>query len=251
AWSESTVTWANMNANIASVPAGNVVQVDDSDIGKVAVKGTWPASTNATLTPLAVNSTYHYNKDTTTGDTFTWVPTITQAGNYQVEVHYVTESDRPTNAPYTVFYNGGSKTVTMNQTGSAAGVWKTLGTFPFVAGTTGKVVLGDVSGKAAIADAVRFTRSAVDTKKNAVSSVWNNFSVRDAVQSWVNTPSNNHGLMVKAVDEGTKGRGGPVYEASEYFYQNGARDYNLPKLTVTFGRPGVTVAQPTTITSTG
>jgi RHS repeat-associated protein len=251
AWSESTATWANMAANIAAAPAGNSVTVDDTNTSQIAMNGTWPASTNTALTPYAINSTYRYNNDAATGNTFTWVPTITQNGDYQVEVHYVTESDRANNAPYTVYYSGGQKTYTVDQTGTAAGVWKTLGVHPFVAGTSGKVVLGDVSGKAVIADAVRLTKSAVDTKKAAISSAWNNFSVRDAVQSWINSPSSNHGLMVKAVDEGTKGRGGPVYEASEYFYQNGGRDYNLPKLVVTWGRPSVTVAQPTTITATG
>ena len=28
-WTESTATWANMNANFAAQPAGNMVQVDD------------------------------------------------------------------------------------------------------------------------------------------------------------------------------------------------------------------------------
>ncbi|HEX6498205.1 MAG TPA: DNRLRE domain-containing protein, partial [Micromonosporaceae bacterium] len=251
AWDESTATWSNMSGNIAPAPTGNSVTVDDTDTSKIAMKGTWPASTNTSLTPYGINGTYRYNNDTATGDTFTWVPTISEDGNYQVEVHYVSESDRAGSAPYTVYYSGGQKTYSVDQTGSAAGIWKTLGTHPFVAGTTGKIVLGDVSGKAVIADAVRLTKSAVDTKKSGVSSVWNNFSVRDIVQSWVNSPSTNHGLMIKAVDEGTKGRGGPIYEASEYAYQNGGRDYNLPKLTVTFGRQGVTVAQPTTITATG
>ena len=251
AWTESTATWANMSANIAASPAGNSVTVDDTDTTKIAMSGTWPASTNTALTPYGINSTYRYNNDTTTGNTFTWIPALTQNGNYQVEVHFVRESDRPTNAPYTVYYSGGQKAYSVDQSGTAAGVWKTLGVHPFVAGTTGKVVLGDVAGKAVIADAVRLTKSAVDTKKAAISSAWNNFSVRDAVQSWITTPSSNHGLMVKAVDEATKGRGGPIYEASEYFYNNGARDYNLPKLTVTWGRPSVTVAQPTTVTATG
>ena len=250
AWSESTATWANMSANTAARPAGNMVTVDDGDAG-TAVSGTWPYSTNTTLTPLAINADYRYNNDTTTGNTHTWVPTITESGDYQVEVHYVSEADRATNTPYTVFYSGGSKTYTVDQTGSGIGEWKTLGVHPFVAGTTGKVVLGDVSGKAVIADAVRFTKWGAATKKRAVSSVWSSFAVRNVVQEWINGTQPNYGLMVKAVDEAVKGRGGPIYEGAEYFYRNGGRDYNLPRLVLTWGRPGVTLAVPTTVTATG
>jgi len=48
-WAESTATWANMNANMAGAPAGNSVRVDDGDPG-TSVVGTWPYSTNTTLT---------------------------------------------------------------------------------------------------------------------------------------------------------------------------------------------------------
>jgi RHS repeat-associated protein len=249
AWSEGTATWANMNANMAAQPAGNMVQKDDGDAG-TSVVGTWPYSGNTALTPKAVNGDYRYNSDATTGHTHTWVPTITESGDYQVEVHYVAEADRPTNAPYTVYYSGGSKTYPVDQTGAAAGVWKTLGTHPFVAGTTGRVVLGDVAGKSVIADAVRFTKAGA-VKKYAKSSVWNSFPVRNVVQDWVNGTYTNHGFMIKALDEATKNRGGPIYEASEYAYMNDRRDYNLPKLVLTYGRPGVAVDAPTTVTSTG
>ncbi|MER7415782.1 DNRLRE domain-containing protein [Micromonospora peucetia] len=250
AWTEDGATWANMNANVAGPPAGNVVTKDDGDAG-TSVVGTWPYSTNTELAPKAVNADYRAHSDATTGQTHTWVPTLTESGDYQVEVHFVGASDRPTNAPYTVHYSGGSKTYPVDQTTpNNAADWVTLGTHPFVAGTTGKVVLGDIAGKSVIADAVRFTKAGA-VKKNAKSSVWNSFPVRNLVQDWVNGTHPNHGLMVKALDESTKNRGGPVYEASEYAYANDRRDFNLPKLVVTYGRPGVAVDPPTTITSTG
>ena len=250
AWSESTATWANMNANMAPQPAGNVVTLDDGSTG-TSFSGTWPYSTNTALTPKAIGADYRFNGDTVAGNTHTWTPTLTEAGDYQVEVHFTAEADRSTATPYTVFYNGGSKAYTVDQTGSPDGIWKTLGVHPFAAGTTGKVVLTDVVGKSVIADAVRFTKWGTTTKKRAISSVWNSFPVRNVVQEWVNSPTTNHGFMIKAVDEADKGRGGPVYEASEYAYDNARRDYNLPKLVVTFGRPGVAVAPPTSIAATG
>jgi RHS repeat-associated protein len=250
-WTESTATWSNMNANFAAQPAANMVTLDDGSTG-TSVNGTWNYSTNPDLTPLAVNGDYRANTDATTGHTHTWTPTITEAGQYQVEVHFTTASDRATNAPYTVHYNGGSATYSVDQTTpDSKGVWKTLGVHPFVAGTTGRVVLGDVAGKAVIADAVRFTKWGSATKRRAISSVWTTFPVRNVVQDWVNATLPNHGFMVKAVDEATKGRGGPIYEASEYAYENNRRDYNLPRLVVTFGRQGTTVHPPTTITATG
>ncbi|MBG6106099.1 MULTISPECIES: DNRLRE domain-containing protein [Micromonospora] len=249
AWAEGTATWANMNANIAGAPAANTVTKDDGDAG-TSVTGSWPYSSNTTLTPKAINGDYKYHSSSLSTDTHTWVPTITEPGNYQVEVHYVGESDRPTNAPYTVSYSGGSKKYTVDQTTpTAAGKWLTLGTHPFVAGTTGKVVLNGVPGTTANADAVRFTKAGA-VKQYAKSSVWNSFPVRNVVQEWVNGTA-NYGFMVKALDEATKGRGGPIYEASEYAYNNDRRDFNLPKLVVTYGRQGVTVNPPTTIAATG
>ncbi|SIS04280.1 DNRLRE domain-containing protein, partial [Micromonospora avicenniae] len=252
AWDEDTATWTSMNANMAAQPSGNMVTKDDGDSG-TSVTGTWPYSGNTELTPLAINGDYRYNDDTTAGNTHTWVPTLTEAGDYQVEVHFVSHTDdRYTRTPYTVYYKGGSKTYEVDQTvPSGKGQWKTLGVHTFDAGTTGRVVLGDHVGNSVIADAVRFTRWGVATKKRAVSSAWLSFPVRNTVQEWVNAPTTNNGFMIKAVDENKLNRGGPIFEASEYAYQNARRDYNLPKLVVTYGRPGVAVQPPTTITSTG
>ncbi|NYT95324.1 DNRLRE domain-containing protein, partial [Salinispora sp. H7-4] len=249
-WSAETATWNNTHENIDTKPAGNLVQLDDGDAG-TSVTGSWAWSGNPDVTKHAVNGDYRFNNDSATGDTHTWTPTLTEAGDYKVEVHYVGAFDRSEEAPFTVHHADGSSTVSVDQTTpDTKGEWTTLGTYRFDAGTAGRVVLGDVAGKAVIADAVRFTRWGVANKARAVSSVWSSFAVRDVVQEWLNgTP--NHGFVVKAVDEETKGRGGPIFEASEYAYQNDRRDYNLPRLIVTYGRPGVELDPPTTITSTG
>ncbi|GIF23486.1 RHS repeat-associated protein [Actinoplanes tereljensis] len=249
AWTEAGATWATTNSAYSATPAANTVTVDDGD-SNTAASGTWTASTNTALIAKAVGNDYRVNNDAATGSTYSYVPTITEAGDYLVEVHYVGESDRAANAPYTVYFNGGSKAYTVDQTTPVAdGAWKSLGVHPFVAGTTGKVVLGDVASKAVIADAVRFTKNGV-VKQASKSSVWTSFPVRSAVQDWVNGAQPNNGLMVKAIDE-TLNRGGAIFEASEYAYNNDRRDANLPKLVVTYGKPGVTVNPPTTVTATG
>ncbi|MER7473983.1 DNRLRE domain-containing protein [Micromonospora sp. NPDC000018] len=249
-WSEESATWQNMNANMTSTAAGNLVQLDEGDTG-TSVTGTWNYSGNTELTPLAVKSDYRYNSDPVAGDTHTWTPTITETGDYKVEAHYVGETDR-TSVTYAVTHaNGTVNAPPVNQASPVGrGAWATLGTYRFNAGTTGKVVLKDVAGKSVIADAVRFTRWGVSNKPRAVSSAWNSFAVRDVVQQWLNGTA-NHGFVVKAVDEATKQRGGPIFEASKYRYMNDRRDYNLPRLIVTWGRPGVAVDPPTTVTSTG
>ncbi|MEV4465897.1 DNRLRE domain-containing protein [Micromonospora echinofusca] len=249
-WTDESATWNNTYQNIAAQPAGNLVQLDDGDAG-TSVTGSWAWSGNPDMTRHAVKTDYRFNNDATAGDTHTWTPTITETGDYKVEVHYVGASDRANPTPYTVQHANGSSAASVNQTTpDSKGAWATLGTYRFNAGTAGRVVLRDVAGKAVIADAVRFTRWGVANKAKNVSSVWNSFAVRDVVQQWLNgTP--NHGFVIKAVDEETKGRGGPIYEASEYAYQNDRRDHNLPRLIVTYGRPGVAVHPPTTVTATG
>ncbi|MFI0409215.1 DNRLRE domain-containing protein [Actinomadura sp. 3N508] len=251
AWDETTATWNNANG-IAGELSGNTEQVDDGDPGKTAATGSWPYSGNPTTTQAAINHDYPYNNDAAAGDKYTWVPTLTENGTYRVEAHYVEAADRATNAPYTVTYSGGTQTYPVSQyhATETKGVWKTLGSHPFTAGTTGKITLGDVPGKAVIADAVRLFKEGTAVRPaNDGASRWHSFSVRDTVQHWLDGSQPNHGFVVRARDENALGQGGPRYEGSLFFYNGETATY--PKLTVTYGRPGVEVAAPTTIHATG
>ncbi|WP_020608208.1 DNRLRE domain-containing protein [Actinokineospora enzanensis] len=80
-------------------------------------------------------------------------------------------------------------------------------------------------------------------RANATQS-WSEWDVRNLAQSWVSGSAANHGLMVKATDE-TLRRGGAVYQAAEGDY-NGDTE-SIPKLLLTYGRPGA-VLQPITKT---
>ncbi|RKR87797.1 intein/RHS repeat-associated protein [Micromonospora pisi] len=248
-WTESSVTWDSINASVGA-GAATVVTVDDTDTAKTGVSGDWPASANADYTKYGINSTYKYNKNTVAGETFTWVPTLPEAGTYTVDAHYVTGPDRSGAAAYSVQHSGGSTPKAVDQRSPGVADWATLGTFGFTAGTTGRVTLGDAGVSASvgvIADAVRFTRSGAVKKANE-SSVWHDYPVTNLVQSWV-TGTANHGFMLKAADETNLGRGGPRYEAAEYAY-NGENE-NSPKLIINYGKPGVTLESPTKIYSTG
>ncbi|MFG2886299.1 DNRLRE domain-containing protein [Streptomyces sp. NPDC048297] len=254
AWDESTATWSNTSA-LAGELSGTSYTVDDGDAGTTAASGSWPVSTS-TLAQYAVGGDYHYNKDAVAGDTYTWQPNIKDAGSYQVDVHYVSATDRATNAPYSVTSKTGTTTYTVNQQSGTNGVWAPLAggaQIDFAAGTAGKVVLGDgpaSASTAVIADAARFTNPAMINKDIGEYSQWHKFPVTDTVQQWLDGSSVNNGFVLKAADESTAGPvGGPRYEAGDGDY--GGETSTIPRLTVTYGKVGTALDSPTVVHSTG
>ncbi|MPZ29100.1 MAG: DNRLRE domain-containing protein, partial [Micromonosporaceae bacterium] len=246
-WEAATVTW-NAIAGQVGAQGASVEQVDDTDVGKVAAVGEWPAS-GSTLTQHAIKQSYHFNNNSTGGDTFTWVPDLPEDGQYAVQAHYVPAFDRASAAPYTVHHAGGQDTVTVDQSAGSEGEWADLGSYQFQAGTSHKVVLGDAPGQAVIADAVRFIKQGTVVMDAGESSVWHSYDVRNLTQQWLDGTAPNHGFVLKAVDEETLGQGGPRYEAAEFAYNGGIR--NRPKLLLRWGKPGVELAPPERVHSTG
>ncbi|MEU8609253.1 DNRLRE domain-containing protein [Actinoplanes sp. NPDC048791] len=243
-WNESTVTWNNINTAVGEIGT-NTEQIDNADSGKTAAVGEWPSVSAA----AALSGSYRTNSGATTGDTYTWVPRVTEAGKYDVQVHYVPGADRATNAPYTVFHTGGSTVKTVNQTtGSGSGAWVSLGEFSFNAGTTHKVVLGDVANKTVVADGVRLVKKAADSKGAFQNHAWHTFSVRSIVQDWIDGKQANNGFVLKTPNEASV-LSGPRYEGAENAF--GGEVDTFPTLLLTWGRPGVTLQMPTTIRSTG
>jgi RHS repeat-associated protein len=247
AWTESTVNWnSTVNTTLGSL-GYNMSYVDDSYTSKTSMVGAWSQGTTA----VADGGGYKYQNDAATGSTFSWLPDVTETGYYDVYAGYIQGADRATNTPYSVLNGGGTASYTVDQTQGTGNVLKALGSLPFNLGGSYRISMGDVAGKVTTADTMRLIKRAYDTKDADESSVWHTFSVRNMVQYWLDGSPNN-GIVVKATDE-TLGRGGPVYQASEYAY-NGSdvhRHANRPKLVVTYGRPGVTVSTPTTIAATG
>lgn len=246
-WTASTATWSSASADVGTEGA-NQVTVDNTDSADTASSGAWPSVSESSAT----GGSYVYNQDTTGGDTFTWVPQVTESGDYQVQAHYVANSAAASNAPYTVDYNGGSASSTVNQQSGSGGQWATLGTQPFAAGNTGKIVLGDGPATASTrveADAVQLTKYGSVAVNPSVDNVWNSFSVRNIVQSWLDGSSANDGFVVKAADESALNVGGPRYEASYNAYNGETETY--PQLVLTYGAPGVTPNPVVTIHATG
>lgn len=252
-WTESQASWCDTSA-LAGELSGTTVMIDDGATGTAAV-GEWPGGT--TTGGAATYDDYAYNKNTATGDTYTWQPQVPETDTYRVDVHYPAASDAATAAPYTVNYNGGTKNYTVNQTGTG-GVWKTLdtGEYSFTKGNTGKVVLGDTGSTTTrtLADSVRLVNPAQIVKPVGKYNQWHNFPVTDTVQKWVSGTATNYGFVLKAADESgaaTTGGplGGPRYEAGDGDY--GGETSSIPRLTVTYGKVGTALNSPTVVHGTG
>lgn len=70
-----------------------------------------------------------------------FTPNIPSAGIYPIFLRWTSASNRATNIPVTVNYNGGSQTLTVDQT-TNGGTWVGLGAFPFAAGSSATVTIG-------------------------------------------------------------------------------------------------------------
>ncbi|MFE7327737.1 DNRLRE domain-containing protein [Streptomyces sp. NPDC057565] len=252
AWDESTATWSNTSA-LSGELSGTTVQIDDGDTGTAAV-GEWPKGT--TTGGAAIGDDFAYNKNTATGETYTWQPRIKETASYRVEAHYPPATDGATAAPYTITHRDGTAPVkTVNQSGSAAS-WKTVDTtqYYFAAGNAGKIVLGDTGSSTTrnIADALRLVNPGQIVKNKGEYNSWHKFAVTDTVQKWLSGTATNHGFVIQAKDDTLAGTltGGPRYEAGDGSAYGGETS-TIPRLTVTYGKTGTTLNSPTVVHSTG
>jgi hypothetical protein len=90
----------------------------------------------------------------------TYVPAIAVAGQYDVAIWYPGGAGRSTNAPVTIFHNGGVTTFGVNQT-TNGGVWRLLASaLDYAAGTNNFAVVGNNTGETntvVMADAMRWS----------------------------------------------------------------------------------------------
>ncbi|KRE63341.1 golvesin C-terminal-like domain-containing protein [Paenibacillus sp. Soil750] len=150
----STLTSVH-SKSVKATPADGSIIIDNLQAEKT---GTWNSSASL---PNYYGSDYAFNATGTGVDSICWKPTITQSGNYKVYYRLPNgNGDRASNAPFTVYYNGGSQTFLVNEQTSPGGNWILLGTFDFALGATGYVELTDnANSNYVIADAVKFTKN--------------------------------------------------------------------------------------------
>ncbi|MGP4083488.1 golvesin C-terminal-like domain-containing protein [Streptomyces sp. KR55] len=249
-WTETGANWSNTSGLVGEL-SGTTVQIDDGDTGTAAV-GEWPRAT--TTGGAATNDDFAYNKNTATGETYTWQPKINETASYRVEAHYPPASDGATAAPYTLTHRDGTANHTVNQSGTAAS-WKALSStqYYFSKGNAGKIVLGDTGSSTTrnIADSLRLVNPAQIVKNKGEHSQWHNFAVTDTVQKWVSGTATNHGFVIQAQNDTSTSTpvGGPRYESGDGAY--GGETSTIPRLTVTYGKVGTTLNSPTVVHSTG
>ncbi|MFN7140683.1 MAG: fibronectin type III domain-containing protein, partial [Limisphaerales bacterium] len=139
--------------------------VDNPD---ATVVGSWSSATSAAD---KYGADYRFKSSGSGAAYLQFTPNITIAGDYQVYEWHPQGSNRTTNAPYVITYNGGSTTVGVNQKVNGA-KWNLLGTFTFATGTSGNVRIQDNfpdTGQIVMADAIRFVLVGALTPPNAPS----------------------------------------------------------------------------------
>lgn len=143
------------SGSLSATPATDVLIIDDGDAGFATV-GTW-----TTVGIAGYQSDYRYIAAGSGSNTATWTFTGLASGTYRVSVTWVSNANRATDAPFTVYDDSTALgTVDINQeslpsTLEDAGVWwDHLGEYAISSGTL-KVVLTDDANEFVIADAVR------------------------------------------------------------------------------------------------
>lgn len=142
---------------------------------------TWSAGSVAEVPKIGTNYLYRAGDGSLTESSITrkcrWTPNLPAAGTYDVYAFYQKGTNRNTEAPYKVYYNGGVVTSIQDQysTIPSQGGWFLIAQdVPFAAGTAGYVELTTLSldTKYVSADAAKWVfKTAADTTAPVMSSV--------------------------------------------------------------------------------
>lgn len=150
-------TFGNESAKCSPVSARTDFDIsyiiDEDQAVKVS---SWVDSTSTS----AYNGDYIWGSSTVTNSrSVKWTPNLQVPGIYDVYAWWVASSNRSNAAPFTVSHYGGSVNVQADQTING-GKWNVLAfNAPFLAGTSGYVILNSgtgTTGAVLVADAVRF-----------------------------------------------------------------------------------------------
>lgn len=113
--------------------------------------GAWPASS---ADPGLYGTNYATAAAGTGHGQAIWSFTVPASGLYTVSAWWTTNTNRATNAPFTVFHAGGQSTVLVNQQQNGD-QWNPLGQYTFQSGKTYFVTLNDNANGVVVADAIR------------------------------------------------------------------------------------------------
>ena len=151
---KTTLAAAQDKATMRSPGALLGITVDDKDAKLV---GTWKASV---FTKPYVGDGYIHDDKAGKGEKLaTFTPKLPKAGEYEVLISYTTGDTREKAVPVTVAFDGGDRTVFVDQTKPPKidGLFHSLGKFKFKAGSEGSVTISNKGTEGhVIVDAVRF-----------------------------------------------------------------------------------------------
>ncbi|QEX22835.1 hypothetical protein FRZ61_27680 [Hypericibacter adhaerens] len=132
--------------------------------GQWVLLGTYPFNASGTgykvdladtsLTGKVVADAIYYVQDGAPVDSFTWTPTISSAGEYQLYARWTASSANSGAAQYTVVHDGGTSLVTASQKQNG-GQWNLLGTWNFAPSAGHQVTLTASSDGNVVADAIK------------------------------------------------------------------------------------------------
>lgn len=145
------------NIGFAKLPGTVEIIMDNKDSSGVAFSdATW---LNTGANASAYNGDFALNTAKNGKATATYTPAIPVSGMYDVyEWHHYTSG--PTDAPFTVHSAEGSTRLLVDQSKNGQ-KWNKIGTFPFLAGSTGSVDItnGNTTSSFILADGIRFVRT--------------------------------------------------------------------------------------------
>ena len=141
-----------LTAQASDLPTNTVTIVDDADTNHVTLTGAWTLSTSTTG---YYGADYIHDGNTLKGaKSVLFRPDVPLAGRYQVYLRWTGGANRSTNTPVDINAADGTHTLLINQMIDSGG-WALLGTYPFVLGNTGTIVLRTTNTTGyVIADAV-------------------------------------------------------------------------------------------------
>ena len=120
------------------LPPNTVTIVDNADPSRVQLTGAWTSSSSVAG---YYGTNYLHDGNTAKGTkSVLFQPDVPACGSYRVYLRWAADANRSTNTPVDINGGDGLHTVTVNQA-TNNGLWNLVGTFPFVTGHSGNIVI--------------------------------------------------------------------------------------------------------------
>lgn len=141
---------------IADTSAGEDVIVDNADGSGLHTVGTWLSSTGTS--GYNASNYWHDNNSYKGQKSVRFTPNLASYGDYEVFARWTASANRASNVPVDIIHGHGTAFDQIDQKING-GDWISLGVFPFGAGTSASLLMGNTNTDGyVVADAVRFVK---------------------------------------------------------------------------------------------